>query len=929
MATIARAQRGPDGRPITPARSKPRGLGHILYFGARVVALVALLALLALSTDAFAVTINWNDPAADDWFDATNWDDPALNDIVPTNADEVFVNNGGEAQAAGADAETRSLFVGALVTGTATTDALAGTVTADGVDVTSVFGTIIGLATTDAPSANGTLTTLNGGSSLNPGTGFFTGVVSASTNAAASATGNATIDGELLAAFGTIGGVLNSGANTANGTVIVDGDATGDFTIGTVVLSPGGDATGSLTVVNGDYFNRGSNITVGNTLDGGTADGTVVVQNGAFKTLDSVFNGTLNVGTSSGFGAVSGGDATGSFTAASTDTSLNEIRSVLIGQSATGGSVIGDANFGTGTLNVLEDVRVGFTGLRLGNGSSDGSLVTEGTVAGSGPGNFDVGKAFGFGILDAGNGTANGTATVTGIQEFRFFDIGVIRGVVQNDVDATGELHVGTGGIQGAPTLINGNGNEVTSNSSLVIGGTIGTPNNNQVQGTGGTSSGTATVTGGNISGLSGTLSVGRAEFFGTAEGMLTVTDGDINADSIQVGFTRFFQPENIADPLIATKPDATGTLIQENGALTLPDGSAFGLNSSFQIGVSLSDGQAKGTVDLSNVDVIGDTLQIGLALFAETENQAEGSLTMGGGSLQVRSVAIATASTNAAAATGKLQTSDTTITIAEGMSIGSGPGDGEVIIEGSSLTVGETLTLHPFQTFNPGSALLQMTNSFLDVGNILVGTIDLDSGPPSNASSIVLVDTDAVVGTSFFLGLQSNAGILFGESLLSLTRSLVDVGTVMHFQKGSDVQFVINGLTRGSEYGAINAESAILGNPFESGLDPISTGGSQLFVDFDPTFFGPLFNLPEVIFDLIITELTDGIELDFSSVTFSDVPNGYEATSGIVTDLVDGNTVEIYRVTLSQVVAEPATLGMLGIGLAGAALLRRRRRHA
>jgi len=514
VATIARARRGPDWQPPTSSQGDARTTGLAKRASAAIIALAALVAFLLLGTNAFALEILWINSGTGDWFNSTNWDDPPVftDNIVPTSGDNTFVNNGGTAQAidgsafnlGGADAETRRLFIGGLLAGTATTDVLAGTVNTDGVDVTSLFGTFVGLATTNAPSATGTLTTVNGGSSLNPGSSFFVGFVSGSTDASATATGNATIDGELLAATGTIGGVSGSGANTAIGTVIVNGDATGDFRIGTVSQSSGANATGSLTVTNGDFFNLGQSLTVGSTLNGSTANGTVDVQTGTFTTLDSVFNGSLRVGIASGVGTQPGGSATGSFTSASIDTSLNELDSVFIARSLAGGTGIGTASFGTGTLNVEDDVFVGFTAIQSGNGSSDGSLVIDGAIVGLGGGSFGVGRAQSFALDDEGNGQADGIVVATGVSEFRFFDIGVVRGNVQNDANATGELTVGAGGITGAPTITNSNGFQVDSNSRLFIGTTIGTTINGQVRGVGGTSSGTVTVTGGNISGKIG-----------------------------------------------------------------------------------------------------------------------------------------------------------------------------------------------------------------------------------------------------------------------------------------------------------------------------------------------------------------------------------------------------------------------------------------
>ena len=112
----------------------------------------------------------------------------------------------------------------------------------------------------------------------------------------------------------------------------------------------------------------------------------------------------------------------------------------------------------------------------------------------------------------------------------------------------------------------------------------------------------------------------------------------------------------------------------------TSGDGSTFGLNSSFDIGVAFENGSAKGLVDLTNVDVVGDTLRIGSALFAEDQSDADGSLKMQGGSLQVNNASIGLGSVGTTLfANGLLETTDTTINISENLGVGFGPGTGTV----------------------------------------------------------------------------------------------------------------------------------------------------------------------------------------------------------------------------------------------------------
>jgi hypothetical protein len=114
----------------------------------------------------------------------------------------------------------------------------------------------------------------------------------------------------------------------------------------------------------------------------------------------------------------------------------------------------------------------------------------------------------------------------------------------------------------------------------------------------------------------------------------------------------------------------------------------------------------------------------------------------------------------------------------------------------------------------------------------------------------------------------------------------------------GATLNIDIDGLLRGSEYGAIDAGLASL-----SGV---------LAIDFSDLV--PLAGT--MVFDLLRSGAIDGILGDFASVTFTGLQSGYSVLAGIE---LDG--VEVYRVrVVSQSVPEPGTLALL-LSCLGAAL--------
>jgi len=141
---------------------------------------------------------------------------------------------------------------------------------------------------------------------------------------------------------------------------------------------------------------------------------------------------------------------------------------------------------------------------------------------------------------------------------------------------------------------------------------------------------------------------------------------------------------------------------------------------------------------------------------------------------------------------------------------------------------------------------------------------------------------------------------------LLALDRSHLGIGDTFTFGDAALMHLAIDGLGRGTEYGAIDAAQVLLDGALELDFSELLFGGNS------------------AVFDLIRSGSADGIAGDFDAFSFLNLPTGFSATAGLE---VDG--VEVYRVRLQRnEVPEPASWLLAVIGLGLAAGVRRRGRQ-
>jgi len=224
------------------------------------------------------------------------------------------------------------------------------------------------------------------------------------------------------------------------------------------------------------------------------------------------------------------------------------------------------------------------------------------------------------------------------------------------------------------------------------------------------------------------------------------------------------------------------------------------------------------------------------------------------------------------------------------GVSGAQGQATGALEVNGGTLRA-DTVKLG-VTTGGSAAGRLALNNTNLEANTVRAGT-------GGGTAMLLLRDSQASVAQDMTL----TAG------LLGLERSRLRVGNNFSFGNDALMHVEIDGLTRGTQYGTIDALAAMLDGRIE--FD---------FGDF-------LFSGASAVFDILRSGSANGISGDFDAFSFLNLTPNYVATAGIELDA----GVEVYRVRLirTNTVPEPASalLLLLGLSVLAAAQKARRRR--
>lgn len=827
-----------------------------------------------------AATLNWLNPAEGDWFEGKNWTD----DAVPTAGDDAAVNNGGTAEAAGPVTPTAGrLAVGAgagNVSGTVTTGN--GTDLALGLGFRNLNVGVAGAADADA---RGTVSVGGSITGIVPATAIGEFGIGLANGDNAQAEGTVSVAGDMTAIFGSVG-FLGEGSNqTATGALTVGGSLIGLRSVGVSLLAENGSVDGAVTVTGGDLTPSDNFFVVGQALrPGSVASGSVDVQTGHIRTTASQWS----IGT-----ATQGGKAAGSVSAAGVDATGAALFGLSVG-TAGDGSADGMLALGAGELRVGGSAFIGTASVTAG-ATARGDVTLDGALVAQGVGHLlAVGQANGQ-VFQSGPGTATGALSAEGASGFRFVLVGVANGSEGLGLEATGALTVGMGGLT----------NTVDPGGTLQIGLARALAVNNQVKGPGPVAEGSATVTGA-VEGYNPVI-VGRVENGGTATGTLVLDGGSLTATILDIGSVQ--RPNESVAMTGAVTASAKGRVEVTDGEIVLsnPDPSFGGLT---LLGNVEFGGQEIGQVAEGTLALTRSRFESAAVVMARGEG-ASGTLSAIDSEIAVGAMAVGTAGA-VRDGSGRVILTDSTLTATADPdrflngSVSLNGGDTSLTASGSDIAIdGNLLVQFDSSAFDGDTAVMAMTGGTLAVG----GTVAVGDFRPGSRGEIGLTGTQATVGGDLLVGRSANAGALFGDALLHLGGSLMDVSGSLLLDLGGELSFGVGGLGRGlGGYGALDLALADL-------------RGGQATVDF-AGLTGPL-GFESADFDLI--SVLSGFTGDFGLVSILNLPVGYSASHGF---FIEGEG-DVWRVTLTREVAViplPAGAWLLLSALAGLALMRRLR---
>ncbi|WP_291985164.1 PEP-CTERM sorting domain-containing protein [Candidatus Accumulibacter sp. ACC007] len=583
------------------------------------------------------------------------------------------------------------------------------------------------------------------------------------------------------------------------------------------------------------------------------SDAALILNGGTAQAGSSITPSSLTVGTASNTGT-----ASGSLDVTSGDLTLGSILQVgNTTSAATGTSATGLVNVAGAISGVTGNLLVGSN---QGLGSSANGTITADSYSGT-HGFLGIGR-------DDKGGSGTGSLVVTNqlalAGKVNFFEVGHIFG---DGLVADGELRAGSGDVlTGFSTIGTHNGSVATAgNVSGVVKLGTGSLSSDQ---TGALTVGklsfgrSGTVVGElNTAGLSGfgsqSIGVADGDTSGTVTGTLVVGAGGIAGGSLAIGTT-------------SGAANATGSA-SSGGGVTLTSSLMVGNNSGG------AGSTADGALRITNGDLLIDgSITVGQVSGSDTGKQAIATLALVDGELAAQRVGIGQAagagSTNARVTlqgvTGRIQS----LQVGESFDAQGNP-NGRVELLGSVLNAEEFVALGSGLSGGSGNGAISLKDSRLNVG----------VGPESGSFY-----GDMFVGTS---GAGSQAGLM-------LERSLVDVADRLLLGAASQLQIGIEGGLRIAQYGAIDTRTAVLG------------GDLDLRFDFTPL-------LDSMVFDLVLSELLDGISGDFANVSILGLDAAYSAVTGVEIVNFGGADVEVYRLRIARNgVPEPATVFLMLITL-------------
>lgn len=738
------------------------------------------------------------------------------------------------------------------------------------------------------PTMGDTVLINNGGTATSvAGTTAQANTLSIGSGDAVTQSGAALLGGGLQAGRVFVGIVNSGNGSTANGTLSVGEGMTGLTAVGVANNNVGADAStaiGSVTVTSGDATVGFTGLVVGRSFFGASsAEGSIDVQAGTLRT-EATFNGPQfwTIGTSNQ------ATVTGIVKAASVDTSSEAIAGLFVGTATGGGSATGSLVLGSGDVNVAGNVHIGFANMDFG-AIAKGTALLGGTLAAQGTNRqLLVGVASGGGLFAAEQTSATGLLEAEGVTGFRNISLGTAVGYAAGETSATASVNLGAGGIQ----------NTSDPGGALRIGFSEANSVNGNLAGPATASSQVSSA--GDISGYA-TVDVGRVESTGIATGTLALTDGTLATSLLRIGTVQGGGGVAAANGLT----EAKGRVSVIDGKIEIVPPPFVDVPGLVQIGtmtsldVSIAN-SAEGKLELTRSSLTGGGVFIG-------GGGGQGSVI----ATDASTIDVNNLSVGGQGGSGSLSLTDGTLKVSDfgdsgffgSMSVAQGSGVGEVDVTRSIVTIAGNLGIATLPSFDPNEGRMTLTDSSMDVG----GSVGVGNFGDESRAELGLENSQVIVGGNLRLGASANNGTLFGDALLSVDASLVDITGDFIVDIGARSYFGIAGLNRGlGGYGAINTAFASL-----TGL---------ITIDFAK--LGPAPGFGSAVFDLIFSGRK--IENDFEFVELLNLPGGYVASYGI--EIADAGA-EVWRVLLTQEVAgvpEPGTLGLLLAALIGLSLIRR-----